>query len=95
MTLFQPAEWRPNKLHAQGQWAMNLVGDGPVLTLSPIPVLEGHAAIYPEFATGPFAWRGALGRAGATCGSPPGGAGGSRRVSGKHAPGRGAGGAGQ
>ncbi|MCB9159710.1 MAG: hypothetical protein H6644_07615 [Caldilineaceae bacterium] len=57
MTLFQPAEWRPNKLHAQGQWAMNLVGDGPVLTLSPIPVLEGHAAIYPEFATGPFAWR--------------------------------------
>lgn len=55
--VFTPARWVPNKLHEQGRWAMNLIGDGPVLTLSPIPVLEGGAAIYPEFATGPFAWR--------------------------------------
>lgn len=56
-TLFSPSEWRPNKLHVHGQWAMRLVDDGPVLTLSPIPVLEGGGAIYPEFAPGPFAWR--------------------------------------
>jgi len=30
-----------------------------VLTLSPAPVLEMGARIYPEFATGPFAWRAA------------------------------------
>jgi hypothetical protein len=28
-----------------------------VLTLAPLYALEGGAAIYPAFATGPFAWR--------------------------------------
>ncbi len=30
---------------------------GKVLTLAPLYALEGGASIYPEFATGPFAWR--------------------------------------
>ncbi len=37
----------------------DLVGSGPVLTLSPIYPMEGEARVYPAFATGPFAWRSA------------------------------------
>jgi hypothetical protein len=33
------------------------VGSGKVLTMAPILPLEGGLDIYPEFATGPFAWR--------------------------------------
>jgi hypothetical protein len=35
------------------------VPEGKVLTLAPTWVLEGGLRIYPEFATGPFAWRSA------------------------------------
>lgn len=60
--VFSPREWYPNKLHARGQWVRTLVeaGDGPaktVLTVAPIIPAEGGVAIYPELATGPFAWR--------------------------------------
>jgi 4-amino-4-deoxy-L-arabinose transferase-like glycosyltransferase len=55
--VFHPGEWFPAKTHAYGQFIRELTGDGNVLTLAPIYVVEGDAAIYPEFATGPFAWR--------------------------------------
>ncbi len=54
----QPDEWVPRKIHARGELIAGLVGtDSPVLTLSPIHILEGGLPIYPAFATGPFAWR--------------------------------------
>lgn len=56
-TLWSPEDWLPGRAHAYGGLIGRLVGDGRVLTLAPIYVLEGGAAIYPEFATGPFAWR--------------------------------------
>lgn len=52
-----PAEWFPLKVHARGEYVAGLVGARPVLTLAPIYPLEGKAAIYPEFVTGPLAWR--------------------------------------
>ena len=60
--VFSPREWYPNKLHARGQWVRTLVDveDGPakrVLTVAPIIPAEGGVALYPELATGPFAWR--------------------------------------
>jgi hypothetical protein len=58
---FTPAEWFPLKVHARGEYMANLTGPSaaarPVLTLAPIYPLEGHAPIYPEFVTGPLAWR--------------------------------------
>ncbi len=57
MTLWAPSEWLPNRIHAYGGQISRLVGDGRVLTLAPLYPLEGGASIYPEFATGPFAWR--------------------------------------
>ncbi len=54
----QPDEWVPRKIHARGELIAGLAGtDSPVLTLSPIHILEGGLPIYPAFATGPFAWR--------------------------------------
>jgi hypothetical protein len=54
----QPDEWYPRKVHARGELIAGLTGGrGPVLTLAPTHVLEGGGAIYPAFATGPFAWR--------------------------------------
>lgn len=60
--VFSPREWYPTKLHARGQWLRTLVKAGggqsnAVLTVAPILPLEGGVAIYPELATGPFAWR--------------------------------------
>ena len=60
--VFSPREWYPTKLHARGQWLSTLVKAGggqsnAVLTVAPILPLEGGVAIYPELATGPFAWR--------------------------------------
>ncbi|MCE7981001.1 MAG: hypothetical protein DYG89_07390 [Caldilinea sp. CFX5] len=60
--VFSPREWYPTKLHARGQWLRTLVNaggsqSGVVLTVAPIMPMEGGAAIYPELATGPFAWR--------------------------------------
>jgi hypothetical protein len=54
---FDPAEWFPLKVHARGEYAADLVGRHPILTLGPIYPLEGRAPIYPEFVTGPLAWR--------------------------------------
>jgi hypothetical protein len=55
----QPAEWFPVRAHQLGQQIRTIVGSGKVLTLAPAWPLEGGCGIYPEFATGPFAWRSA------------------------------------
>ncbi len=65
--LNQPDQWLPTKAHCYGRFVEDLVSApgvtggastaGNVLTLAPLYALEGGASIYPEFATGPFAWR--------------------------------------
>ena len=55
--VFWPDEWYPIKLHARGEWVKTLIKQGDVLTVAPIIPLEGRLSIYPELATGPFAWR--------------------------------------
>ena len=55
----RPAETFPAKAKAVGRSIRDLVPAGKVLTLAPTWVLEGGLKIYPEFATGPFAWRSA------------------------------------
>lgn len=55
--LFRPDRWYPMKVHARGARIAALAGGGPVLTLAPIHALEGGLLTYPEFITGPLAWR--------------------------------------
>jgi hypothetical protein len=55
--LLHPEAWRPLMVHELGTRVAELGRGGQVLTLAPIYPLEGGASIYPEFATGPFAWR--------------------------------------
>lgn len=52
-----PGDWLPIRAHAYGGLISKLVGEKRVLTLAPLYALEGGAAIYPAFASGPFAWR--------------------------------------
>lgn len=56
-TAFVPAEWFPLKVHARGEVVAQLSAGADVLTLAPTYPLEGKAGIYPEFVTGPLAWR--------------------------------------
>jgi len=56
-TLPAPGDWLPVRAYAYGGLIGRLVGEEKVLTLAPLYALEGDAAIYPAFATGPFAWR--------------------------------------
>jgi len=53
----QPARWYPIKVHDRGARIAALAGAGRVLTLAPIHAMEGGVPIYPEFVTGPLAWR--------------------------------------
>jgi hypothetical protein len=55
----RPSKWFPVRAHELGQKIHALAGPGKVLTLAPAWPLEGGSSIYPEFATGPFAWRSA------------------------------------
>jgi hypothetical protein len=55
--LLHPEAWWPLKVHDLGVQVAELSAGEDVLTLAPIYPLEGGASIYPEFATGPFAWR--------------------------------------
>ena len=55
--LLHPEAWRPLMMHDLGVRVTELSAGSNVLTLAPIFPLEGGASIYPEFATGPFAWR--------------------------------------
>jgi hypothetical protein len=55
--LFHIEKWAPIELHRDAQSLRTSVPAGRVLTLAPLHPLEAGCAIYPSFATGPFAWR--------------------------------------
>jgi hypothetical protein len=55
--LLHQEAWWPLKVHDLGVQVAELSAGEDVLTLAPIYPIEGGASIYPEFATGPFAWR--------------------------------------
>ncbi|MCL4826078.1 MAG: hypothetical protein KJZ95_01850 [Caldilinea sp.] len=55
--VLQPNEWYPIKTHQRSQTTARLADHGRILTLAPIHVMEGGAKTYPEFVTGPMAWR--------------------------------------
>ena len=55
--LLRPDRWYPVKAHARGVRIADLAGNGRILTLAPIHALEGGLSTYPEFVTGPLAWR--------------------------------------
>ncbi len=55
--LFKPSKWTPIELHAEASHVRVVPESARVLTLAPIGVLEAGRRIYPEFVTGPFAWR--------------------------------------
>ncbi len=52
-----PSAWPVFSAHEKSEVIAALVPRGRVLTLAPIFPLEAGREIYPEFATGPFAWR--------------------------------------
>jgi hypothetical protein len=49
--------WVPFAQHAVGEIVARRAAGKPVLTLLPAYAMEGGAAVYPHFATGPFAFR--------------------------------------
>lgn len=53
----QPEDWTPLEIHAEASALQIVPPGGRVLTLEPISPLEAGRRIYPEFSTGPFAWR--------------------------------------
>lgn len=55
--LAQPDRWYPVKVHTRGARIADLTEGGRILTLAPIHALEGGLSTYPEFVTGPLAWR--------------------------------------
>jgi 4-amino-4-deoxy-L-arabinose transferase-like glycosyltransferase len=55
--LLKPSHWTPLELHAEAASLHAVPETGRILTLEPLTVLEAGRRIYPEFATGPFAWR--------------------------------------
>ncbi len=55
--LLDISRWSSVRVHAIGLQIGGLAKPGKILTLSPIYPVEGDLPIYPEFATGPFAWR--------------------------------------
>jgi hypothetical protein len=44
-------------MHAEAERLRSVPPPGRILTLAPIRALEAGRSIYPEFVTGPFAWR--------------------------------------
>jgi hypothetical protein len=57
--LFSPEDWEPAKVRRLGEKIAEETRPGRILTFAPIQVLEGARKIYPELATGLFAWRAA------------------------------------
>lgn len=53
------AEWFPVEFHERAQLLRTHVQTGRVLTLAPAWPIEAGLSTYPEFASGPFAWRSA------------------------------------
>jgi hypothetical protein len=62
-TVLRPQQWTVMRVHASGIEMAQLLAaadvQGKVATLSPIYPLEGRLQVYPELATGPFAYRAA------------------------------------
>jgi hypothetical protein len=56
-SILQPSKWPVVTVHEKAREIATLLPQGRVLTLAPIFPLEAGLQIYPEFATGPFAWR--------------------------------------
>jgi hypothetical protein len=60
-TVFSPERWTVIRVHADGVAISKQLATagvrGKVATLSPVYPLEGGLAVYPELATGPFAYR--------------------------------------
>lgn len=57
--IFDRAEWYSTRVDSVGAELRSRIGSGRVLTLAPAWVIAGGLSVYPEFATGPFAWRSA------------------------------------
>jgi 4-amino-4-deoxy-L-arabinose transferase-like glycosyltransferase len=55
--LFRPHHWTPVETHAEAGRLRIVPPPGRILTLAPIQAVEAGRPIYPEFASGPFAWR--------------------------------------
>ena len=57
---FAPVDdWFPNRIARIGARLRELSPRGPILTLAPIYPIEAGLRTYPEFSTGPFAWKSA------------------------------------
>jgi hypothetical protein len=56
-SLARLGSWYPMQAHVLGHKITSNAGTGRILTLSPLFVLDGGGEIYPELASGPFAWR--------------------------------------
>jgi hypothetical protein len=53
-----PSRWTPMRMHEIGERIRSATFPGAmVLTITPIPPIEAGLRVYPEFATGVFAWR--------------------------------------
>jgi len=59
-TVSQPGECFYSRYRSYGQEIRSHVPEGPVLTLAPTFALAAGLSIYPEFSSGPFAWRSAF-----------------------------------
>src|SRR6185369_10049608 len=57
--ILRPERWFAVRMHAMAMQMREHVHNGKVLTLAPAWPIEAGLRIYPEFATGPFAWRSA------------------------------------
>ena len=56
--LLTPSQWTPVREHEVGERIRSATAPGAlVLTTTPIQPIEGGLRVYPEFATGVFAWR--------------------------------------
>jgi hypothetical protein len=55
--IVRPERWFPMRAHSIALQMRARVPRGKVLTLAPAWPVEAGLGIYPEFATGPFAWR--------------------------------------
>ncbi len=55
--VLHPSDWTPIEMHTAASVLQSLPVGSRVLTLQPLSVLEVGRRIYPEFSTGPFAWR--------------------------------------
>jgi hypothetical protein len=55
----KPSEWFNERALQDGEEIRSQVADGRILTLGPAYALAGGMRIYPQFATGAFAWRSA------------------------------------